>query len=110
MQRFTYFFPDGHSEVRIQPQAPLPRPGDVWIRGAYGPDIEPDPSNVRVGESGVEAWRIILWLRLSHDDRRRLLRDYPAMLRGQDIDAALWFYDKHRVEIEREIEHELEAV
>jgi hypothetical protein len=110
MQRFTYFYPDGHTEVRTQPKSPLPRTGEVWIRGVLEAGVSPDPTNVRVGEAGVRAWRIIQALQQAHGNVARAIAGYGGVITPDDIDAATWFYKSNKKDIDREIQHELEPV
>jgi uncharacterized protein (DUF433 family) len=105
-QRFTYFKPDGTSEVRTQPGAPLPATGDVYVRGAYEPPDYPSPLNVRVGKAGIKVWMIIQWLKLSGFEEDDVVARYGGALEHEDVQAALWFYRLNQEEIDERIQEE----
>ena len=109
-QAFTYYPRNGPPEVRTQPKGPLPKPGEVWVRGRYVGVDQPSPLNVRVGKAGIKAWMVILWLRLSDDDKARLLDGYSSVLTPEDMESALWFYENNRTEIDQKIEEEMQPV
>jgi uncharacterized protein (DUF433 family) len=104
-QRFTYYFHDGRSEVRVQPDAALPASGDVWVRGAYENEA-PSALNVRVGTNAVKVWEVVYWLGLAHGDEAKVVEGYG--LTQEDIAAAKWFYDRNRQEIDARIEQEMQ--
>jgi uncharacterized protein (DUF433 family) len=107
-QVFTYYRPDGRSEVRTQPEGPLPGSGEVWVRGRYAPPDSPSPLDVRVGKSGINVWMVIQWLKLSDDDRGLLLRRYGNVLTEEDVQSAVWFYDRYRAPIDQRIDEEMQ--
>lgn len=109
-QVFTYFYPDGSSQIRTQPKGPLAGPGDVWTRGAYTPPDYPSPVNVRVGKAGIKVWMVVEWLKLCDFNAEEVISRYGGVLHAKDIEAAKWFYLANQGEIDRRIAEELEAV
>lgn len=108
-QRFTYFKPDGTSEIRTQPEGPLPGPGEVWVRDAYEPPTYPSALNVRVGKAGIKVWMVIQWLGFYDGDVDRMLGKYGNVLTHDDVAAASRFYRNNKVdtaEIDRKIAEE----
>ncbi|MEX2226395.1 MAG: hypothetical protein WEB52_08100 [Dehalococcoidia bacterium] len=88
---FTYFARDGQSEVV---HGSLEGRGRIWVRGEYQGNDVPSPLNVRVGDSGIKAWMVILWLNVSEQgNREKLLRDFESVLTREDLENALWFYE-----------------
>lgn len=76
--------------------APCRVPGKWWVRGRYVPPISPSPLDVLVGKSGIKVWMVIQWLKLSDDSRDVLLRRYGNVLTKEDVESAVWFYDRYR--------------
>jgi uncharacterized protein (DUF433 family) len=81
----------------------------VYVRGAYTPPDFPSPLNVRVGKTAIKVWMVIHWLRLSDEDPSTLRARFASYLSDDDIEAARWFYEQNRDEIDRRIREEMEA-
>ena len=107
-EEFTFISEDGTAEVRVQPEGPLPHKGEVWIRGRYD-DIRPNPLNVRIGKAGVKVWMAIHWLRSSEDDVAILRRRFGNILEAEDIDAARWYYEQNKAEIDERLREEAQT-
>jgi len=51
---------------------------------------------------------VIEWLRLCNNDVEEVIRGYGGVVTKEDIEAARWFYEQNRVEIDRRVSEELE--
>lgn len=109
-QAFTYFHEDGRSEIRIQPNGPLPEAGEVWVRGRYAPPDAPSPLDVRVGQAGIKVWMVIQWLTLSDRNVDTLLKGYGSVLTRDDVENALWYYQRNREVIDQRVQQEMQPV
>lgn len=107
MQRFTFLFRDRPPEIK---RAPVERGGQIWARGAYEEPDVPSPLDVRVGNAGIKVWMVIQWLKASDHDQASLLRRYGEVLDANDVDNALWFYERNGAVIDERIEEEMQPV
>lgn len=83
--------------------APLAGHGKAWTLGEYKHPAYPSPLNVRVGEAGLHVWFLIQWLQQLGGDKRALLARYGQVLHPEDVSVALWFYDRHKEEIDQKL-------
>lgn len=109
-EKFTYTVytpqePEGH----VVEDAPLQAHGKAWTRGTYTHPAYPSPLNVRVGDAGIKVWMVIQWLNLCDNDFDELRRRYGEVLEQEDVDAARWYYEKHREYIDQRLREEAEA-
>lgn len=105
-QTYTYYYPDG--SVEIIEDASLAGRGKAWVLGAYKPPTYPSPLNVRVGNAGIKVWMAIQWLQLCDWDIDELQRRYPGTLEPEDVEAAKWYYERHKEWIEQRLREEAE--
>ena len=107
-ETYTYYSPE-EPTGRVIADAPLVGGGRAWTRGKYIHPVYPSPLNVRVGDAGISVPTVISWLRASEDDKSRVLERYGQVLKPEDVDAAIWFYEQNQEAIDQELADEAEA-
>jgi uncharacterized protein (DUF433 family) len=107
MAKFTYFQQGSPGQV-VTGWGEGHGTGKAWVRGAYfHPDV-PDPLSVCVGDDGTEIWQLVRWINEYDHDMDRVMAAYGTVLKRVDIEAALRFYEEHKVVIDARIREELE--
>ncbi len=101
-QTYTYYSPE-EPTGRVVKNAPLAGRGKAWTLGDYKHPVYPSPLNVLVGDAGIHVWFVVQWLRQLGGDKQALLARYGQVLRPEDVDVALWFYDRYREEIDQKL-------
>lgn len=101
-QTYTYYTPDSPQGIVIE-DSPLQGRGKAWTLGAYTHPVYPSPLNVRIGDAGLHVWVVISWLRQSDGDADDVLARHGDVLGREDLDVALWFYDKYKDEIDERL-------
>ena len=104
-QTYTYYTPE-EPTGRVVKDAELKGTGRAWTLGEYGHPVYPSPLNVRVGNAGIKVWMVIYWLQLCNESYDELVRRYGHVLEPDDIDAARWFYERYKPEIDERLEEE----
>lgn len=107
MEIYTYYFPNAEGQVCT---GPVKGAGRIWVYGDFTPPNYPSPTVVRVGDAGIKVWMVGQWLDLSGDDEAELARRYGDILKPEDIEAARWYRDKYREEIDERIREESRAI
>lgn len=108
-QTYTYYAPE-EPTGRVVKDAELQGRGRAWTLGEYRHPVYPSPLNVRVANAGIEVWMVIQWLQLADGSVDQLLQQYADVLTGDDVAAALWFYERYRDEIDQRLAEEAEAI
>ena len=104
-QTYTYYSPE-EPTGRVVEDAPLSGLGKVWTLGAYQHPTYPSPLNVRVGGAGIKVWMVINWLQLCGDNVDEVLHRYPGTLEREDVEAARWYYETYKSDIDERLAEE----
>jgi len=108
-QTYTYYTPKTPQGEIVEDDT-LQGHGRVWTLGAYEHPTYPSPANVRVGDAGIKVWMVIKWLKLCDNDVDSLLSRYPNTVTREDVEVALWYYERYKDWIDQKLSEEAELL